>query len=458
MANGGIIGPVNTTVKKKKPKVSVFTASGTLTTDSDTTKVNATIIAGGGAGGADRAGGGGAGGYRTFSGQSVCGSTPYAVTVGAGGSGGTGNGTSGGDSSLVFPGPTTQTPTGGGRGGSDRSFPSSDSTGATGGSGGGGGQCQPGGAGNTPPTSPPQGNTGGNATPSVGGGGGGSGGTGFPGNTACNQSKGGAGSSLESYLSTFGGAITAFSPAGTLPAIAGGGGGGNPSPNNVGFGGGTPGGRPGSANADDALSNTGGGGGGGGPGSPPGSCAQGGNGGSGLVAVEEITTTGPGATGVFSMEEVYDARLNDKWPGAAPFGTINILAIGGGGSSMRSYAGGGGAGGYRFNTGLELSSGNDYTVTVGSGGAGAFVAENGEGTGSDTSFSGPDIQTFTAFGGGQGQLNATIGVSNRQGYPGGSGGGGGIGALVGGCRPSRGGSGNSPATFLSQGNPGGAGS
>ena len=44
MANGGIIGPVNTTEKKKKPKVSVFTASGTLTTDSDTTKINTVII------------------------------------------------------------------------------------------------------------------------------------------------------------------------------------------------------------------------------------------------------------------------------------------------------------------------------------------------------------------------------------------------------------------------------
>ena len=58
MANGGIIGPVNTTVKKKKPKVSVFTASGTLTTDSDTTKINTVVIAGGGAGGGNDHGGG----------------------------------------------------------------------------------------------------------------------------------------------------------------------------------------------------------------------------------------------------------------------------------------------------------------------------------------------------------------------------------------------------------------
>ena len=87
--NGGIIGPINTIAKKKKPKVYIFSATGTLTPESDTTKVNATVIAGGGAGGADRAGGGGAGGYRTFSGQSVCGSTPYAVTIGAGGVGGT---------------------------------------------------------------------------------------------------------------------------------------------------------------------------------------------------------------------------------------------------------------------------------------------------------------------------------------------------------------------------------
>lgn len=31
MANSGIIGPINTTSKKRKPKVSVFTAPGTNT-------------------------------------------------------------------------------------------------------------------------------------------------------------------------------------------------------------------------------------------------------------------------------------------------------------------------------------------------------------------------------------------------------------------------------------------
>jgi hypothetical protein len=408
MANGGIIGPINTTAKRKKPKVSVFTATGSITTESDTSLVNATVIAGGGAGGADRAGGGGAGGYRTFTCQPVTGSSPYAVTIGAGGVGGTGNGTSGSNSSLVVGGCTTQTSTGGGRGGSDRSLPAGCSTGATGGSGGGGGQCQPGGAGNTPPTSPPQGNTGGTATTSVGGGGGGSGGTGYPGNTACNQSRGGAGSPLQPYLSSFGGATTFAAPAGTMPVIAGGGGGGSNLSNNCGFGGGTPGGITGSANAADALAGTGGGGGGGGPGSPPGACSQGGNGASGLVTVQETNGSGPGATGVFTLGEVYEARLNDAWP-VAPFGGINILAIGGGGSTIPDRSGGGGAGGYRFNTNLELSLNNNYTISVGAGGAQiskpaapTFTPSNTAGRGNDSSFSGPDIQTFTAGGGGRG--------------------------------------------------------
>ena len=103
----------------------------------------------------------------------------------------------------------------------------------------------------------------------------------------------------------------------------------------------------------------------------------------------------------FTMEEVYDARLNDTWPSPA-FGDVNILTIGGGHhGSSRSYGGGGGAGGYRFNTALALGGNNDYTVTVGAGGAGfANTGRFNINDGNDSSFSGPDIQTFTSGGGG----------------------------------------------------------
>ena len=94
--NGGIIGVANPTVKIKAAKTSLFTSTGSITTNSDTTKINSVIIAGGGAGAGDGGGaagglrgtaGGGAGGLRSVCGQAVCGSTPYTITIGAGGAG-----------------------------------------------------------------------------------------------------------------------------------------------------------------------------------------------------------------------------------------------------------------------------------------------------------------------------------------------------------------------------------
>ena len=51
MANGGIIGPTNPVGKIAQPKVSLFTATGTLCTTACTSKVDVTLVAGGGAGG-----------------------------------------------------------------------------------------------------------------------------------------------------------------------------------------------------------------------------------------------------------------------------------------------------------------------------------------------------------------------------------------------------------------------
>ena len=120
MANGGIIGPNNPVGKiGTVSKVSVFTESGTLTTGACTSQVAAVIVAGGAGGGGDeQGGGGGAGGVNLLSGSPVCASSPYAVTIGAGGAGVStpAKGTSGVNSSLVT-GAGTQTATGGGGGG-----------------------------------------------------------------------------------------------------------------------------------------------------------------------------------------------------------------------------------------------------------------------------------------------------------------------------------------------------
>ena len=103
-------------------------------TDTSSVSVNYLVVAGGGSGG--QAGGGG-GGYLTGT-LSISPSTPYTVTVGAGGvfAGGANRGTNGGNS--VF---SSITATGGGAGGGN-----DFETGANGGSGGGGAYV-PGGAG-----------------------------------------------------------------------------------------------------------------------------------------------------------------------------------------------------------------------------------------------------------------------------------------------------------------------
>ena len=155
--NGGIVGVINPT-SFGKCTVTSATGSTTLTTQPGTRLVSAAVVAGGGGAGGECSGGGGAGGLRTCASISVCGATPYSITVGGGGAGTPGGSSARGTqgSSTIF---STITSAGGGAGGSDGAF-----AGGTGGSGGGGGGCGsgtnlPGGAGNTPPVSPPQGNT-----------------------------------------------------------------------------------------------------------------------------------------------------------------------------------------------------------------------------------------------------------------------------------------------------------
>jgi hypothetical protein len=121
------------------------------------------------------------------------------------------------------------------------------------------------------------------------------------------------------------------------------------------------------------------------------------------------------------------------------------LVVAGGGGGGYSNAGGGGAGGYLTNYGgstIQLTVGEVYTVTVGSGGAGKS-APAGQGTsGSNSVLSGTGITTITAIGGGGGgRGSGTVGF---VGLDGGSGGGGGY--------ESDGGTGT-----VSQGNDGGNG-
>jgi hypothetical protein len=230
-----------------------FLNSGTFT-PSQTLSTEYLVVAGGGGGGNYIGGGGGAGGYRTNVGSTALSATAqsYTITVGAGGTGGSGAATlptSGGVSTF-----STISSSGGGGGGG---YSGSWQVGIAGGSGGGGGIALAGGAGNSGSYSPVEGYAGGagaantGETSTAGGGGGASavgsaGATSVPGNggnglassitgSSVTRAGGGGGSAHSSYSNlssggTGGGGAGGYSSAngtaGTTNLGAGGGGAG----------------------------------------------------------------------------------------------------------------------------------------------------------------------------------------------------------------------------------------
>jgi hypothetical protein len=276
-------------------KIHTFTGPGTFTVTTvgnplGSTTVDYLVVAGGGAGGGGYGGGGGAGGFRqNYPSPAIAGlpvtAQGYPITVGAGGTGGSG----------IAPAPTstpginsvfsTITSTGGGAG----LRVGICTSGFSGGSGGGGScgfnlgpKSTPGGAGNTPPVSPPQGNSGGagtgNSSPTsnfTGGGGGGA-------------SAAGANGGVTPGVGGNGGAGSANSITGSPVTYAGGGGGGffTSAPGSAGTGGAGGGGNAattGGVTGGAGTVNTGGGGGASAGSSPY--TGVGGAGGSGIVVI-----------------------------------------------------------------------------------------------------------------------------------------------------------------------------
>ena len=127
--------------------------------------------------------------------------------------------------------------------------------------------------------------------------------------------------------------------------------------------------------------------------------------------------------------------------------SVEYMVVAGGGGDAGYGAAGGGAGGFRTNYPSPTTAGLSvpvatYPITVGGGGGNPFPAPSGS----------PSIfSTITSAGGGPGGVG--FGAGPGPGVPGGSGGGGG--AASGG--PFSGGTGNTPPTSPSQGNPGGTG-
>lgn len=119
---------------------------------------------------------------------------------------------------------------------------------------------------------------------------------------------------------------------------------------------------------------------------------------------------------------------NADWPtgNKCPAGVTSVdylvVAAGGGGgkgNTGTSYAsGGGGAGGMRASTGLSVTPGTQYTITVGTGGGGSTLDSNKGTNGGDSTFS---SITSTGGGGGGSTANAA-GASVTNGSGGGGGG------------------------------------
>ena len=255
-----------------------FLSNGTFTPQVALSADVLTIAGGGGGGGFFAAPGGGAGGLL-YSGSTSLAISNYAITVGAGGTGGNStsftSGTQGINSSFIG-GAVSLTALGGGLG-------VATGVGANGGSGGGGGANNS--AGGTGTSG--QGNNGGThttTTPAYGGGGGGAGGAGGNGSAAAPGGNG-----LSSYSSW----ATATST-GVSGAYAGGGGGGGQHTTTGGAAGTGGGGRgcgganSGGTDGTNGTVNTGGGGGGGGSQNNTTTTFNGKAGGSGIVIIRYL--------------------------------------------------------------------------------------------------------------------------------------------------------------------------
>ncbi len=177
-------------------------------------------------------------------------------------------------------------------------------------------------------------------------------------------------------------------------------------------------------------------------------------------------------------EVLADSKLytsSGTWTAPTGVTSVDVECWGGGGGGGRGTTknagggGGGGGGGYAKKLSIPVTSGNNYTVTVGTGGASAT-------NGSSSSFTGNSSINVTATGGSKGSDNGSSGGSGGSGnctggcnvsYTGGSGGaggssyGGGGGGSAGtgsnGNAGDQGNSGGSGALAVTGGGPGGNG-
>jgi hypothetical protein len=173
------------------------------------------------------------------------------------------------------------------------------------------------------------------------------------------------------------------------------------------------------------------------------------------VISDSTNITIPGGNNTQRSITTYTNPGSYTWTAPTGVTSIQVLVVGGGGGGgwgnpAADGNGGGGAGGVVYNSAYTVVPGNNYSVTVGAGGATpATSGANQRGTtGSNSVF-----DTITAFGGGGGGSDIT-----NAGIAGGSGGGASCSASGGAGGAGTSGQGNAGGAAAGGGGPGGGGS
>jgi hypothetical protein len=170
-----------------------------------------------------------------------------------------------------------------------------------------------------------------------------------------------------------------------------------------------------------------------------------------LYGISNVTSGSKATGGIVSSDGTYWYHMFPYSGTFTPTTAISadVLCIAGGGGSSFDRAGGGGAGGLLYSASQSLTT-QAYTITIGSGGAGAPTNTTGS-SGGNSTVTGSGFTTLTAVGGGYGAQGGQNGAN------GGSGGGSGTGGTGTAGQGNNGGTGGSAAPNYGAGAGGGAG-
>jgi hypothetical protein len=135
------------------------------------------------------------------------------------------------------------------------------------------------------------------------------------------------------------------------------------------------------------------------------------------LCIGKVSCSFTPSDGLFSFVEIFKNVGNTSWIAPAGVTSVDVLVVAGGGSGGGSVGGGGGGGGVTYVSGLSINPGQNYTVTVGAGGARASRQTGGNSGGASA------FGSITSDGGGGGGC-AKESASGFDGKNGGSGGGG----------------------------------